>query len=501
VPVTTIPGPTAGVPTNTAITVTFTKDMDPATITAASFLVTCNFPCTAPAGVVSYVVGSDTAVFTPAAVLTGGATYTVTITSAATDLAGNDLAGNQAPLPAASNYVWSFNTQAVVPPQPITVISTNPANGATLVCPAATINATFSVPSGFQMNPATVDSTTFTVTGPGPAFAPVTAASVTLDVATGKIATFTPLSALTPDITYTATILGGASGVMGLGGNTMTLNYKWTFTAGPATGICATQPVVNMGTATPFAIAATAGITNTPTAPITTINGNVVLDPTQTCNAVNVGAAGTFGLCAGDAPVLNGTVITNTNPDTTTAGFIEADLNAAFLSITPPAGPPAAGSLSGGIAIAGPTTLGGGVGAVYVSGVNYFTPGVYISGTSILITGDLTLDAEGDANAVFIFQSASTLTTADGVASPGVHGHILLINGAKASNVWWQVASSATIGLYSQFQGNILAADSITLKTGASSCGRLMAGAWVGGAGAFVFDSNVVSVPGNGCPP
>jgi hypothetical protein len=145
--------------------------------------------------------------------------------------------------------------------------------------------------------------------------------------------------------------------------------------------------------------------------------------------------------------------------------------------------------------------MGGGVGGVLVPGVNYFTSGVYISITSILVTGDLTLDAQGDANAVFVFQSASTLTTADGAPSPGVHTRILLVNGAKASNVWWQVASSATIGLYSEFQGNILAADSITLKTGASSCGRLMAGAWVGGAGAFVFDSNLVSVPGNGCPP
>jgi hypothetical protein len=129
-----------------------------------------------------------------------------------------------------------------------------------------------------------------------------------------------------------------------------------------------------------------------------------------------------------------------------------------------------------------------------VQGDNYFVPGVYQSLTSILITGDLTLDAQGNANAVFIFQSSSTVGTAAGA-------RILLINGARASNVFWQAASSATLGTATVWQGNILAAASITMVTGATSCGRLWAGAWVGGAGAFVFDSNVVSVPGSPSAP
>jgi hypothetical protein len=253
--------------------------------------------------------------------------------------------------------------------------------------------------------------------------------------------------------------------------------------------------------AAPFAIAATAGVTNTITSPITHINGNVVLTPDQTCNAVAVDNAGGFGLCGGMPPTINGTVITNTYPDTTTASAIKADLNAAFLSITPLAGPPAVGSLAGGTPIAAPTTLGNVAGSPLVLGDNWFTPGVYTSITSLLIAGDVTLDGQGDSSAVFVFQSASTLTTADGAISPGAHVRILLTNGTKASNVWWQVASSATIGAYSEFQGNILAAFNVTMKTGATACGRSMAGAWVGGAGAFVFDSNVVSVPGNGCPP
>jgi hypothetical protein len=143
------------------------------------------------------------------------------------------------------------------------------------------------------------------------------------------------------------------------------------------------------------------------------------------------------------------------------------------------------------------TTLGAVTGSAQVLGDNYFTAGVYQSLTSILISDDITLDGQGDPNARFIFQSSSTLDTADGAASPGVHTRIILTGGAMASNVWWQVGSSATIGTNTEFYGNILAAYDITMKTGATACGRSMAGAWVGGAGAFVFDSNIVSVPGH----
>jgi hypothetical protein len=269
-------------------------------------------------------------------------------------------------------------------------------------------------------------------------------------------------------------------------------------------GIDGTVPgpaiIVSLGLAKPFAIAATAGVTNTITVPITHINGDVVLTPDQTCNAVTVDNAGGFGLCGGMPPTISGTVITNVYPDTTTAAAIKADLNAAFLSLTPLAGPPAVGSLAGGIAMAAPTTLGNAAGSPLVLGDNWFTPGVYTSITSILITGDITLDGQGDPNAAFVFQSASSLTTSDGAPSPGAHARVLLTNGTKASNVWWQVASSATLGSYSEFQGSILAAFNITMKTGSTACGRSMAGAWVGGAGAYIFDSNVVSIPGNGCP-
>jgi hypothetical protein len=90
---------------------------------------------------------------------------------------------------------------------------------------------------------------------------------------------------------------------------------------------------------------------------------------------------------------------------------------------------------------------------------------------------------------------SSTLTTAAG--APGAPGsEIRLINGAKASNVWWQVGSSATIGTFALFQGNVLADTTITMGDQSTSCGRLLAGA-VTASGQFTFDGNVVSLPGH----
>ena len=345
------------------------------------------------------------------------------------------------------------------------------------------ITATFSL----AMNPATINATTFTLAPVGGVV--LIPASVSYDAST-KVATLTTSSALSGGTSYTA-IMGAVTSATG---TAIACTVAWNFkTVTPAaTGLAP----VHLGLAAPFGIAATAGVTNTPTLPNTTINGNVVLDPTTKCNSVAVDAAGGFGLCGGSPPKINGTVISPLFPDAgATSGAIKADLLAAFLSITPPAGPPAAGSLGGATNLPAGTTLGALTGSALVQGDNLFVPGVYQSLTSILITDDLTLDAQGNLDAVFVFQSSSTIGTADGVASPGVHPRILLINGAKASNVYWQAGTSATLGTFSEFQGNILASASITMKTGATSCGRLLAGAFA--AGAFVFDSNVVSVPGN----
>lgn len=96
-------------------------------------------------------------------------------------------------------------------------------------------------------------------------------------------------------------------------------------------------------------------------------------------------------------------------------------------------------------------------------------PGLYKSTSGLAISsGDLTLDAHGHSNAVWIFQMASTLVTTAGRA-------VILTHGAQAANVYWQVGTSATIGVNSTFVGTILAHVSIAMKTGATLHGRALA--------------------------
>jgi hypothetical protein len=438
-PVTTTPGPTPAVPTNTAITAIFTEDMAPASIGATSFTVTCVAPCVSPAGAVSYAGGSRTAVFTPTAVLAAGTTYTATITTGATDVAANALAGNQAALPAASNYVWTFTTAAApIPPANVSVGSTNPLAAAAGVCPSATVNATFTVPSGLRMDPLTITSTTFTLTGPG--IVAVPAATVALDAPTGRIATFTPAAPLTNGVQYTATVRGGAAGVKDLAipANEMLADLTWTFTAGPATGNCL-QPVA-LGAAAPFGnFGGSAGTTNQGL--LTVVNGDIGTTAASTLITGfhhGLPAAGcTYTETALNVGTVNGGIFTAAPPPTvacptdgTAATFLiaqnaRADALAAYNALVAmPGGPdPGAGNLAN-------LTL---------------APGVYTAagGTFMIQGGDLTLDAQGNANAVWVFQMATTLT----VGGPGAAfpQSITLANGAQAKNIFWQVGSAATI--------------------------------------------------------
>lgn len=437
VPATTSPGPTTGVPANTALTATFTEDMAPASITTAgSFTIACAAPCTAPAGAVTYVVGNRTAVFTPTAPLAAGTTYTATITTAATDLAGNALAGNQAALPAASNYVWTFTTAGAIPPSNVSVQSTNPVAGATNVCLNSAVSATFAVPSGLRMDPATINAANFTLTGPGAAN--VVPASVVLDPATGRIATFTPLADLLPGV-HTARVRGGATGVKDLAipGNTLVADFTWSFTAVNCV-VPPLVPLVPLGAAAPFGIfGGSAGTTNEGI--LTVINGDIGTTAVSTTvtGFHDAGPGCTYTETPLNVGTVNGLIFTAPPPPTpgcpsegtavtlAVATQARADALVAYNQLAAmPGGPdPGAGNLAN-------LTL---------------APGVYTSaaGTFRIQGGDLTLDGGGNLNAVWIFQMASSLT----VGGPGAAfpSSVILTNGAQAKNVFWQVGSAAII--------------------------------------------------------
>jgi len=204
-------------------------------------------------------------------------------------------------------------------------------------------------------------------------------------------------------------------------------------------GEAATAP--SLGTAQSFAVLAGAGITNTGP---TTITGDVGSFPTTT----QTGFA---------SVTLNGA---NHAGDAVTQGA-KTDLVTAYNN--------AAGQTPVSTV---PTELGG----------TTLIPGVYDSTAGTFgITGTVTLNAQGDPNAVFIFKMASTLITASASS-------VNLIGSAQACNVFWQVGSSATLGTNSTFRGNILALTSITLTTGASVTGRVLAR-----NGAVTLDTNTIA--------
>jgi len=116
-------------------------------------------------------------------------------------------------------------------------------------------------------------------------------------------------------------------------------------------------------------------------------------------------------------------------------------------------------------------------------------PGVYCFASSAQLTGQLTLNAGGDPNAVWVFQTVSTLVTAS-------NSVVFLTNGAQPCNVFWKVGSSATLGTGTLFIGSIVALTSISLQTGANMSGRVLAR-----NGAVTLDSSTVAAAVCGVPP
>jgi hypothetical protein len=205
----------------------------------------------------------------------------------------------------------------------------------------------------------------------------------------------------------------------------------------------AATPSVNLGTATSFAVLGGSTITNTGSS---VISGDIGLSPGTSITGFPPGVQS-----RGATDLTNAVALQAKND--TTAAYLDAAGRTPFTTA--------------------PSDLGG----------STLSPGVYQSASAMALTGSLTLNGGGNADAVFIFQAGSTLITASGST-------VVLENGAQACNVFWQVGSSATLGTSSSFAGTILALTSATLNTGATLQGRVLAR-----NGAVTLDSNTIAVP------
>lgn len=199
--------------------------------------------------------------------------------------------------------------------------------------------------------------------------------------------------------------------------------------------------------------------------------------------AVNLGTASNFAILAGSTITNTGSSVINgdlgLNPGTSVTGFPPGTLNGTQHAANATALQAQADLVTAYDNAAGQTPVD--TIATELGGTTK-TAGIYNSASGTFgITGTLTLNAQGDANAVFIFKTATTLIT-------GGASDVLLVNGAQACNVFWQVGSSATLGTNSTFKGNILALTSATLTTGANVEGRVLAR-----NGAVTLDTNTVT--------
>lgn len=225
-----------------------------------------------------------------------------------------------------------------------------------------------------------------------------------------------------------------------------------TFSASVA--LAADQPT--MGTAANYAVMGATAISNTGP---TVINGNLAISPGGSESVTGFPP----GVVTGEMDAANADAV-----------LAHTDLVGAYNDA---AGETTTVNLTG-------TDLGG----------LTLTPGTYTFDSSAQLTGTLTLDGQGSTNATFIFQIGSTLTTASAST-------VELINGAGACAVFWQVASSATLGTTTDFQGTIMAMTSITMNTGATigvgGLGR--GGRALAMNGAVTLDTNIITPPPAGC--
>ena len=426
--ISTDPAPNAtGVFINKNVSATFNMPMNASTINGTTFTVMQG--TTPVAGNVSY--DGTNAIFNPNVDFAINTQYTATITTGAKNIQGTTIA---------KNYVWKFTTGSVLAAK---VLSTDPLNNATNVAANKVISINFSMPmdvSTFTSANITLKSGTTTILG-----------NLTYNL-TKDVAYFTPSSNLLLNTTYTATV---TTAVKNAAGVPLANNYIWSFN----TNVPVTGSLVDLKSVARFGIISGVGVSNN--AGFSQIrNMDVGISP------------GVRSSITGFPPatIVNGAIYASDDiaPAGTAAMLTQAkkDLTDAYLFVE-------GASYSAPIGIAGD------------QGGKTLVAGIYKSTSTLLVqNGNLTLS--GSATDVWIFQIASAFTTVGGAG-----GNIVLAGGALAKNVYWQTGSSATIGNYTNFQGNVLALQSITMGSHATATGRMLAR-----NGAVVMtDTNIITKP------
>lgn len=402
------------IPVNATIAATFSEAINAATLTATSFVVA------GPDGtplVGEYAYSGNTATFTPTFPLAPSTVFTVTVTSAVTDLAGNALISGVVPNP------WTFTTNAAPDVTAPSIVLTYPPDQATNVC----INSTVTV--RFSENIAAADTfndSTFIVSGPD---------GVQLDGtltynATTRVGTFTQAANFLPNTTYTARVTNGITDRAGNRLVPSAIPNPWTFTVGATNLVC--QNPVPLRSLVGFAVVADGGLTIT-AGPVT-VTGDIGLAPVTTCV-----------LCDTDL-VLNGTRYNND----AIALQAKADL---LLALNDAGGRPTGPDAS---------TLDG----------QTLTPGVYSAAATMSLSDDalLTLDALGDTNAVWVFQAGTDLNL-------GARTFLTFANGAQPRNVFWVVNGNMVLGSNGRTGGSFFVNGSINLGNSARVRGRVLSNA------------------------
>ncbi|EIA07206.1 Ig-like domain-containing protein [Flavobacterium frigoris] len=407
---------------NKLVSVNFNMPMKASTINTTNY--TLKQGTTAVSGTVSY--SGTTATFTPAVPLSPNTLYTATVSKAATNLDDTALIGD---------YVWEFTTGALVAPN---VTSTDPINGTTGVSLTKTISANFSI----IMDPLTINATNFTLKQGTTTIA----GTVTYS---GTKASFNPTNALLEGKVYTATITTAAKNLAGVA---LANDYVWNFTTlvvnapAPTAGLFfgifgGNAGITNQGLTTRIN---GGGIGTTAASTLVTGFTDVLASPFEvyTVTTLNNGLVAGGIFAAAPAPG------NATKAQKALEGLNEA--RALYNSISPASMPGGSDQGSGEL---GGLTL---------------APGVYksASGSYKITNGDLTLDAQGDANAKWYFQAASSLTVGNSAPKS-----VKLIGGAQAKNVYWYVGSAAEINYAGGgvMVGTIIANDGVTLSSPGNS--------------------------------